>query len=149
MIPICCYNVPGTVHDSSIVTIGNVYKNLEEVYARTGGICVTDSAFSQTNNPFIKSGKPTVDMTIEELNILEEAPSMRQSAVWGMRAFQSSFPRVKDRISFEYRGQQKLMMKLLILKYNLRTKRVGINQILNVYMPSLRQNVNELFIHTA
>jgi hypothetical protein len=26
---------------------------------------------------------------------------------------------------------------------------VGINQILNVYMPSLRQNVNELFIHTA
>ena len=65
MIPIFCYNVPGSVHDSSIATVGNVYGKLEEVYARTGGICVTDSAFSQANYPFInKSGKPTVDMTI-------------------------------------------------------------------------------------
>jgi hypothetical protein len=31
MIPICCYYVPGTVHDSSIATIGNVYmKNLRK-----------------------------------------------------------------------------------------------------------------------
>ena len=74
---------------------------------------------------------------------------MCQRAEWGMRAFQSSFPRVKDHISFEYRGQRKLMMKLLILLYNLRTKRVGINQILNVYLPSLRHNVNELYINTA
>ena len=93
MIPVCCYNVPGTVLDSSITTIGNVYKQLEEVYARTGGICVTDSAFSRANYPFIiKSRKPTVDMTIDELNILEDATSMHQCAEWGMRAFQTSFP---------------------------------------------------------
>ena len=148
MIPICCYNVPGTVHDSSIATIGNVYKKLEEVYNQTGGICVTDSAFSRANYPFItKSGKPTVDMTIDELNILEEATSMRQSAEWGMRAFQCSFLRAKEHIQFEYKGQRKLMMKLLILLYNLRTKKVGINQILNVYMPSLDRNVNELYIN--
>lgn len=148
MIPICCYNVPGTVHDSSIAVVGNVYKKLEEVYNRSGGICVCDSAFSRSNYPFIiKSGKPTVEMNINELNILEEATSMRQSAEWGMRAFQCSFPRVKDRIPFEYKGQRKLMMKLLILLYNLRTKKVGINQILNVYMPSLDRNVNELYIN--
>ena len=94
---------------------------------------MTDSAFSRANYPFIiKSGKPTVEMIIDELNILEEATSMRQSAEWGMRAFQCSFPRVKDCIPFEYRGQRRLMMKLLILLYNLRTKKVGINQILNV-----------------
>ena len=105
---------------------------------------------SQANYPFIiKSGKPTVEMTIDELNILEEATSMRQCAEWGRRAFQSSFPRVKDRISFEYRGQWKLMMKLLILLYNLRTKRVGISQILNVYMPSPTENVNELYVNAA
>ena len=53
-------------------------KKLEEVFVRTGGICLTDSAFSQANYPFImKSGKPTVDMTIDELNILEEATSLR------------------------------------------------------------------------
>ena len=88
-------------------------------------------------------------MTIEESSILEEVTSMHQSAEWGMQAFQSLFPRVVDRMSFEYRGQHKLMMKLLILLYNLRTKRVEINQILNVYMPSLRQYVKELFIYTA
>ncbi len=54
MIPICCYYVPGTVHDSSIAAVGNIYMRiLEEVYARTGGICVTDSAFSCSNHPFI------------------------------------------------------------------------------------------------
>jgi hypothetical protein len=42
------------------------------------------------------------------------------------------FPRIKDRISLEFRGQHKLM-KLMILLYNLHTRRVGIIQILNVY----------------
>jgi hypothetical protein len=93
MIPICCYNVPGMVHDSSIAMIGNGYKKHEEVFDGTGGICVTDSAFSPDNNPFIiQSGKPTADMTIDKLNILEEVTSMRQRTKWGMRAFQSFFP---------------------------------------------------------
>ncbi len=64
-----------------------------------------------------------------------------------MRAFQSSFPRIKDHIALEYRGQRKLTMKLLILLYNLRARKVGINQILNVYMPSLNENVNGIYIH--
>ena len=67
LIPICCYNVPWRAHDSSIATIGNVYRKLEEVYARTGGICVTDSVFSRANYHFIiKSETPTIDMTIDE-----------------------------------------------------------------------------------
>ena len=58
--------------------IGNIHEKLEEVYAITGGIHVTDSAFSWANYAFIiESGNPTVDMTIDELNILEEATSMR------------------------------------------------------------------------
>ena len=31
--------------------------------------------------------------------------------------------------------------------YNLRMRKVGINQILNVYIPSLHENVNQLYIH--
>ena len=70
MIPICCYIVPGMVHDSSIAMIGNVYDKLEEVFAKPGGICVTDSAFSRANYSFIiKAGNLTIDMTIDELNI--------------------------------------------------------------------------------
>jgi hypothetical protein len=86
-------------------------------------------------------------MTIEAMEIARDATSMRQSSEWGMRAFQSSFPHIKDRISIEYRGQRKLTMKLLILLYNLRTRKIGINQILNVYMPSLTEDVNALYIN--
>ena len=84
-------------------------------------------------------------MTLEEINLATEATSMRQAAEWGMQAFQSSFPWVKDQIEFESIGQQKQMMKLMILLFNLRSRRVGINQILNVYMPSLIVDVNEMF----
>ncbi len=84
-------------------------------------------------------------MTPEEIRLAAEATSMRQSAEWGMRTFQSSFPRVKDRIEFESIGRRKQMMKLMILLFNLRARRVGINQILNVYMPALIMDVNDIY----
>ena len=80
-------------------------------------------------------------------DVAKEASSMHQSSEWGMHAFQASFPRVKDRIALEYRGQRKVMMKLMIMLYNIRTRRVGINQILNVYMSSLEENVNRIYIN--
>jgi hypothetical protein len=36
-IPICCYNVPGSVHDNAIASMGGVYNKLEDVYLGTGG----------------------------------------------------------------------------------------------------------------
>lgn len=84
-------------------------------------------------------------MTADEVAIARDATSMRQSAEWGMRAFQASFPRVKDRILFEGRGRRKMMIKMMLLLFNLRARMVGINQILNVYMASLTQDVNEIY----
>ena len=129
-----------------VAVIGNIYSKLESIYEACGARCVVDSAFARNNYPFlIKSEKPSVGMTLEEMNLAVEATSLCQAAEWGMHAFQSSFPRVKDRIEFESIGQQKQMMKLMILLFNLRSRRVGINQILNVYMPSLIVDVNEMF----
>jgi len=145
-IPICCYNVPGTVHDSMVAVVGKIYAKLESVFESCGARCVVDSAFARNNYPFlVKSEKPTVTMTPEEIRLAAEATSMRQSAEWGMRTFQSSFPRVKDRIEFESIGRRKQMMKLMILLFNLRARRVGINQILNVYMPALIMDVNDIY----
>ena len=84
-------------------------------------------------------------MTPEEISLAAEATLMHQSTKWGMRTFQSSFPRVKDRIEFESIGQWKQMMKLMILLFNLRARQVGINQSLNVYMPALIMDVNEIY----
>ncbi len=77
-------------------------------------------------------------------SIQMQATSMRQSAEWGMRAVQSSFPRLKDRILYEERGERKLLLLSLFLIYNIRTRMVGINQILNVYMPYLNRNANAM-----
>ena len=47
-IPIACFNVPGSVHDSTIAEWGNIYGKLEKVYnSPVTGKCVVDSAFSK------------------------------------------------------------------------------------------------------
>ncbi len=78
--------------------------------------------------------------------MLQKVASMCQSAEWGVWAFQASFLQIKYLIGFEYQGQQKLTMKMMILLYNLCTRRVGINQILNVYMLQLTVDVNRTYI---
>lgn len=62
-----------------------------------------------------------------------------------MRMFQGSFPRINDRFGYEERGKRKLMVLLIILFFNLRTKLVGLNQIQTVCMPFLLFNHNALF----
>ncbi len=66
-----------------------------------------------------------------------QATSLRQSAEWGMRALKSSFPRLRDRMIFETRGDRKVILYTMVLLYNLRARLVGINQILSTFMPHL------------
>jgi hypothetical protein len=74
-----------------------------------------------------------------------EATSMRQAAEWGMRAVQSSFPRLKDRFVYEEGGERQIVLHSMFLLYNLRTRMVGINQIRSFYMPFLTIDGNEVF----
>jgi hypothetical protein len=84
-------------------------------------------------------------MTLDEIIIWNQATSMRQSAEWGMGSFQALLPKLRNRIDYKYFGVRRIMMKMMILLYNLCTRWVGINQIRNVYMPSLGQNVDLLY----
>ena len=70
---------------------------------------------------------------------------MRQSAEWGMRCLQGSFPRLKERFIYEERGERALMLRLVVLIYNYRVNTVGINQIRNIYMPWLEEDSNTFF----
>ena len=63
-----------------------------------------------------------------------QATSLRQAAEWGMRAIQSSMPRLKDHIRYEEQGERRRMLTLVPLLYNLRVSRVGLNQIANTYV---------------
>jgi hypothetical protein len=63
---------------------------------------------------------------------------------WGMRGFQSSFPRLKEQIRYEARGERKITLMLVTLLYNYRVAKVGQNQIRSVYMPYLDRNVEHI-----
>ena len=70
---------------------------------------------------------------------------MRQSAEWGMRSFQASFPRIKDRILYEEMGERKLILEMLVYLFNFRANHVGISQIKNTYLTPLLLEGNNLF----
>ena len=151
-IPIAFYNVPGAVHDSQIAEMGNIYEKLEKMWNLYGGKCTVDSAFGRVNREFIIKlsqddlflNADNFEDQVEEIQIARQATSMRQAAEWGMRALQSSFPRMKDRFVYEERGERRITLKLFVLLFNMRARMVGINQIKNVYMANLNRDAEEI-----
>ena len=149
-IPIAFFNVPGSVHDSQVAEFGNIYNRLEEVYLSTGAKCCVDSAFGNVTREYLYkscqdllgSNAPTRRERLLDLQKKRQATSARQTAEWGMRGLQSSFPRLKDRFVYEERGERRITLKMLVLIYNMRARMVGINQIRNTYMPHLNRDAN-------
>lgn len=145
----CAVNAPGAFHDSTIAEWGGIYEKLGKVYEETEGKCVVDSAFCREFHPFvIKSAQDHlgVGQNATEIMRLRQATSLRQASEWGMRGFQGTFPRLLDRMVYEETGERKLILLTIVLLYNYRAAVVGINQILNVYMPHLSVDAN-FFLH--
>ena len=134
----CIVNAPGSLHDSTLAEWGGIYDALEETYNRTGGKCCVDSAFASVNNAYLIKSSQHITDAEGPLNILrhKQATSMRQAAEWGMRAIQSAFPRLRDRIRFEEHGERRIFLALVPLLYNFRLAKVGLNQLQNTYVPS-------------
>ncbi len=63
-----------------------------------------------------------------------------------MRAFQSSIPRLKDRMIFETRGERRVTLTMMILLHILRARAVGINQLKSVYTAPLDPDANIEFV---
>jgi hypothetical protein len=81
-----------------------------------------------------------------ERGIAHDATSMWQSAEWGMRAFQSSMPHLKDHMKFETHGEQRVTLTMMILLYNLQAQAVGINQSTSFYTAPLNRDANIEFV---
>lgn len=155
-IPAASFNLPGCSHDSTVADWGGLYTKLEDVYQTHGLKFVIDSAFSSANVEYlIKSsqdfmvaddGLEDYNDVIDDIAVKRAATSMRQSAEWGMRGVQASFPRLKDTLPYEEYGERKMIVTCLMLLYNCRARLVGINQIRNVYLPYLHQDANMQFV---
>ena len=142
------FNAPGTVHDSTMATMSGIYKKVDQIYVETGAKVVVDSAFGKTErSSLIKSFANNVDQNgcrRQRSSVNRDATSVHQLSEWGMRGLQGSFPRLKDRIPWEDRGERKLLLQLVIYLFNYRTESVGLNQITLVYNPSLVGAANDL-----
>lgn len=136
-------NCAGSQHDSTLADLGGICDKLRVLYEDTGVKCCVDSAFSTKQRPYlIKSAQSPENP--EDERFCEQATSMRQSAEWGMRLLQSSFPRMKDRMIIKDTIETRKNIKLFALLSNFRSNCVGINQIRNVYMPCLPLKANEI-----
>ena len=151
-IPIAYMNLPGAMHDSTIAEWGGIYDKLASLYETTGAVTCVDSAFRMRSLPYIiKSsqtnyiGEGNTDAAVrQDIMRKRQATSMRQSSEWGMRAMQSSFPRMCDRMAYEQKGERRIAIKMMVYLYNLRARMVGINQIRNFFQPALNRDAHNL-----
>jgi hypothetical protein len=121
-IPIAYINIQeGAVHDSQIANYGNIHDKLEAVYRLDGGQCTIDSAFGNIRREFlIKSSQELIHIqSYRARRIARDATSMHQSVEWGMQAFQSLMPCIKDRVTLEERGERKVTLTMMILLWSI------------------------------
>ena len=77
------------------------------------------------------------DPSVPELLLINrDATSICQLSEWGMRMIQGRFPRLKDHIRYEEKGERRVILNLMVLLYNYQCSRVRQNQILNTFMHS-------------
>lgn len=61
--------------------------------------------------------------------------SYRQTAEWGNRSLQGSFGRLRVPLPIDNSHRRADLLETTMRSYNLRARRVGLNQICTVYMP--------------
>ena len=142
----CTLNALGTWHDSTLAHWGSMHSKLQKCWEEHHGKVLMDSAFASNMYEFIIQSSQNVPIKegCQAMLLGQQATSCQQAAEWGMRGLQGSFPRLKDRIIYEKNGERAIILKFITLLYNYRVQTVGINQILNYYMPSLSKDARYL-----
>jgi hypothetical protein len=77
-----------------------------------------------------------------------ELLSYRQTAEWGMRSIQGSFGRLRLPLPIEDSNLRANLLETCFRLHNLRTRRIGRNQIQKVYMPEWRRTKEDEEIWT-
>ena len=74
----------------------------------------------------------------DKLYVMQHQCKNLLSGGWGMHAFQSSMPRIKDRMVFEERGERNVTLSLMILLYNFGQTWLGLINLLVSMLHHLR-----------
>ena len=91
-----------------------IYHGMETVFNATGGKVVVDLAFKIADMEYVIRSSKIDPENAKELLINRDATSVRQLSKWGVRMIQGKFPRIKDPIQYEEKGDRKIILRLLI-----------------------------------
>ncbi len=90
------------------------------MYLQDSAKWTVDSAFGNVSREFLNKSLQEL-IHIEDLvdcGNAHDATLMWQSAEWGMRAFQSSMPCLKDRMKFDTSDERRVTLTTMILLYH-------------------------------
>jgi len=133
-------NAPGSWHDSAVSVSGGLYQTLM-FKTPTPYALVADSAFPRSGELAPKILRPRKDNEappedlherVIDMALQRQVISLRQAAEWGMGAFQRTCPRLKKPLSWDPAKRLRLL-ESCIRFVNLRTRRIGLNQIQTVF----------------
>jgi hypothetical protein len=146
----CRLNAPGSWHDSRVAR--PIYDKLL-LSTPPDYYLVTDVAFPRGTDQIagrikapMKSGTRLSSDPVEQAEALafdRELLSFRQAAEWGMGGLQGSFGRLRVPLQVAYANLRGDLLETIIRLFNLRTRRIGYNQIRTVYMPIWKDNEQE------
>ncbi|KDR69192.1 hypothetical protein GALMADRAFT_230725 [Galerina marginata CBS 339.88] len=138
----CLTNAPGSWHDSRVAR--KIYEKLEHETPE-GYYLVTDTAFPRGTDRIhgrikapIKSGAALPRDRRERDEFMQfnnQLLSYRQTAEWGNRGLQGSFGRLRMPLPIDNVDARGDLLEICFRLYNLRARKVGLNQIREVYMP--------------
>jgi hypothetical protein len=148
----CVLNAPGSWHDSKVAR--PIYDKL--VYDTPDGFyIIADSAFPHAPSNVelkirrsLKSGERLPNNTSEQadfVNFNRALLSYRQTAEWGMRALQGAYGRLRVPLDANNSEIRLRILESCVRLHNLRTTRIGINQICTVYMPEWETTEDDRF----
>ncbi|ETP31755.1 hypothetical protein F442_19405 [Phytophthora nicotianae P10297] len=121
-------NAPGSWHDAAVAQdlYGKLLNKTPEGY-----FAIADSAFPSRARILREQG------LLDELEVLleinRELVSARQAAEWGMRSLHGSFARLKLPLPADDGEYRAIVLETCARLHQVRTRRMGINQIKTVY----------------
>jgi hypothetical protein len=147
-------NAPGSWHDSRVAR--SIYNKLLERTPEPFYV-IADTAFPRGPSSIqgkikapLKSGQPITADPLEQDSVLafnRQLLSYRQTAEWGMRALQGAFPRLRVPLEADNTEARQETLETIVRLHNLRTLRIGTNEIREVYMPLWKKSEDERLWH--
>ncbi|TFK59608.1 hypothetical protein BDN72DRAFT_873026 [Pluteus cervinus] len=138
----CNLNAPGSWHDSHVAQ--PIYKKLHSD-TPDGYFLVADTAFPHGDQSI--AGRIQTSMkagtVLPEGDLDRELISFRQTCEWGNQTLQGCFRRLCVLLSCENESFRADVLECCVRLFNLRTRRIGLNEIRTVYTSAWKEGAEQ------